>query len=190
MKDIIILGGPNGAGKTTAADRLLPRELGIVEFVNADEIARGLSPFNPEGSAIMAGRIMIERMRLLMHEGRSFAFETTCSGRSHLRMLQEARDAGYRITLVFLWLRSADLAVERVRRRIGEGGHSIPEDVIVRRYHAGIRNMQRIYLPAAHRAYVYDNSEGTGDLVAELVGENNLVVHEPPRWALIKDGSR
>src|ERR1700759_759436 len=115
MKDVIILAGHNGAGKTTAAARLLPTELGIIEFVNADEIARGLSPFNPEGSAIMAGRVMIERVRLLMREGRSFAFETTLSGTSHLRTLRECREAGYRLTLIFLWLHSAGLAIERVR---------------------------------------------------------------------------
>ena len=133
VKDIVVLGGPNGAGKTTAAGTLLPVDLRTNEFVNADAIAAGLSPFNPEGSAVMAGRIMIERMRLLVREGQSFAFETTCSGRSHLRLLEVCRDAGYRLTLIFLWLRSPELAIERVRRRIGEGGHSIPEDVSVRR---------------------------------------------------------
>ncbi len=139
MKDVVILGGPNGAGKTTAAARLLPQALGIVEFVNADEIARGLSPFNPEGSAIMAGRIMIERMRALVRGDRNFAFETTCSGRSHLRMLQACRDADYRLTLVFFWLPFPDMAVERVSRRVSEGGHAIPHDVIVRRYTKGFK---------------------------------------------------
>jgi predicted ABC-type ATPase len=144
MKDVAILGGPNGAGKTTAAGWLLPTELRIIEFVNADEIARGLSPFNPEGSAVMAGRVMIERLRILMREERSFAFETTLSGTSHLRMLRECREAGYRLTLIFLWLCSPELAIERVRRRIREGGHAIPEDVIRRRYAAGIRNMRTL----------------------------------------------
>ena len=167
MKDVVILGGPNGAGKTTAAARLLPQALGIVEFVNADEIARGLSPFNPEGSAIMAGRIMIERMRALVRDGRSFAFETTCSGRSHLRMLEECRDAGYRLTLVFLWLRSPELAVARVARRVAERRPFDPARHHLRRYRAGIHNM-RIYLPAAHRVFIVDNSDGSGVLIAEL----------------------
>jgi predicted ABC-type ATPase len=114
VKDLVILGGPNGAGKTTAAARLLPRDLGIREFVNADEIARGLSPFNPEGSAIAAGRLMIERMRRLVRAGESFAFETTCAGRAHLQMLHLCREAGYRLTLIYLWLRSPEMAVARV----------------------------------------------------------------------------
>jgi predicted ABC-type ATPase len=186
MKDVVILAGPNGAGKTTAAARLLPTELGIVEFVNADEIARGLSPFNPEGSAIMAGRVMIERMRLLMREERSFAFETTLSGTSHLRMLRECRDAGYRLTLIFLWLRSPDLAIDRVRRRIRQGGHSLPEDVIHRRYAAGIRNMRTLYLPLVDRTFVYDNSDTAGSLIAEQITAGHLVVHDRARWLLIE----
>jgi predicted ABC-type ATPase len=186
MKDVVILGGPNGAGKTTAAARLLPTELRIVEFVNADEIARGLSPFNPEGSAIIAGRVMIERMRALMREERSFAFETTLSGTSHVRMLRECREAGYRLTLIFLWLRSPELALERVRRRVGEGGHSIPEDVIRRRYQAGIRNMRTLYLPVVDRAFVYDNSNAAGVLIAEQIAGEHLVVHDRPRWSLIE----
>src|ERR1051325_7846529 len=107
MKHVVVIAGPNGAGKTTAAPDLL-RSFAIREFVNADEIARGLSPFNPEGSAVLAGRLMIERIRDLTKSGESFAFETTCAGRSHLRLLRECRNRGYRLTLLFLWLPSAD----------------------------------------------------------------------------------
>jgi predicted ABC-type ATPase len=117
-KDVVMIGGPNGAGKTTAATRLLPKWLGIREFVNADEIARGLSPFNPEGSALAAGRLMIERIQELIERGESFSFETTCSGRAHARTLAKCRDAGYRITLIFLWLPSAKEALKRVARRL------------------------------------------------------------------------
>jgi predicted ABC-type ATPase len=101
-KDVVMIGGPNGAGKTTAATTLLPKELPIREFVNAAEIARGLSPFNPEGSALAAGRLMIERIHELIGRGESFAFETTCSGRAHVQTLAKCRDAGYRLTLIFL----------------------------------------------------------------------------------------
>jgi predicted ABC-type ATPase len=109
MRDIVILGGPNGAGKTTAAPFVVPRELGIREFVNADEIARGLSPFNAEGVAVAAGRLMIDRMRMLVREGQSFAFETTCSGRAHAGWLRACKADDWRITLVYLWLRSPQM---------------------------------------------------------------------------------
>ena len=109
-----MLGGPNGAGKTTAAASLLPGALGILEFVNADEIAQGLSPFNPEGIAVAAGRLMIGRIQALAHNGESFAFETTCSGRGHARLLHMCRVLGYRLTLVFLWLPSVEAALARV----------------------------------------------------------------------------
>ena len=118
IKDLVILGGPNGAGKTTAAERLLPADLNIREFVNADEIARGLSPFNPEGSAVLAGRLMIERIRDLTKSGESFAFETTCAGRSHLRLLRECRNRGYRLTLLFLGLPSAEAAGSQRKRSV------------------------------------------------------------------------
>jgi predicted ABC-type ATPase len=190
VKDLVILGGPNGAGKTTAAARLLPADLNIREFVNADEIARGLSPFNPEGSAIPAGRLMIRRIRDLAKTGESFAFETTCAGRSHLRLLQFCRDIGYRLTLVFLWLSSAEAAVARVARRVDEGGHSIPKNVIVRRYYAGLRNMRHFYLPAVDIASIFDNSEGAGSLIAERQAGGHLIIHDKVRWAMIEEATR
>src|SRR5215213_4217200 len=111
MKEVIVIGGPNGAGKTTTATDLLPRHLHLTEFVNADEIARGLSPFNPEGAAVAAGRIMLDRIRFLADSGESFAFETTCAGRGHIRTLKMCRSAGYSLTLLFLWLPSSDMAL-------------------------------------------------------------------------------
>jgi predicted ABC-type ATPase len=137
MKDIFILGGPNGAGKTTASRVLLPEALHLSLFLNADEIARHLSPVNSDATALRAGRLMIERMRELVRTDQSFAFETTCSGKSYLRMLRECQQAGWRVSLLFLWLHSADECIRRVRRRVRSGGHGIPEDVIRRRYQAG-----------------------------------------------------
>jgi predicted ABC-type ATPase len=185
VKDLVVIGGPNGAGKTTAAGRLLPQQLGIREFVNADEIARGLSPFNPEQSAIMAGRIMIERIRALVRAGASFAFETTCAGRAHVQLLHSCRAAGYR--LIFLWVRSPEMALARVAGRARQGGHSLPPEVIVRRYHAGIRNMRELYLPAVDTAFIFDNSDGAGDLIAERTLAGHFVVHDALRWAMIGD---
>jgi predicted ABC-type ATPase len=189
-KDVVMIGGPNGAGKTTAATTLLPKMLAIREFVNADEIARGLSPFNPEGSALAAGRLMIERMHELIRNGESFAFETTCSGRGHARTLLECRKAGYRLTLIFLWLPSPKVALTRVARRVAQGGHRIPEDVVIRRYTAGLKNLQQLYLPIADIAYIYDNTDRGGVLIAERQPGSLLVVRDDRRWKLILEAGR
>lgn len=185
-----MLGGPNGAGKTTAAASLLPEALGIREFVNADEIARGLSPFNPDGVAVAAGRLMIERIRALARAGESFAFETTCAGRGHARLLRLCRAAGYRLALVFLWLPSPAAALTRVAQRVREGGHGVPDDVVIRRYAAGLRNMRRLYLPLVDAGLVYDNSGAGRVLIAERISDAPLVVHEPARWAMIEEATR
>ena len=185
MKDIVILGGPNGAGKTTAAKVLLPQKIGIIEFVNADEIARGLSPFDAEHAALAAGRIMLERMNDLRHRGQSFAFETTCSGRTHANFIKRCKEEGWRVNLLFLWLPSPEAAVARVERRVREGGHAIPPDVIYRRYRAGVINMRQIYLPLADVAAIYDNSDEGRVLVAEQTPGKELAVRSPMRWAKI-----
>jgi predicted ABC-type ATPase len=185
LKDIVIIGGPNGAGKTTAAPFVVPQELGIREFVNADEIARGLSPFNSEGAAVAAGRLMIERMKTLVRGGQSFAFETTCSGRAHASWLRECKAAGWRVTLLYLWLPSPQAALDRVARRVREGGHSIPTDVVIRRYWTGLANMHHLYLPLADVAAIYDNSDEGRTLIAERTPDAPLVVHDSSRWATI-----
>ena len=188
-KNVVMLGGPNGAGKTTMAFRLLPK-LGVREFVNADEIARGLSPLNPESSALSAGRLMIERMQMLIHVRENFAFETTCSGRSHVHLLEQCRAVGYQLTLVFLWLQSAQTAIERVGRRIREGGHRIPQDVIIRRYKAGLRNMRHIYLPLVDTALIFNNSDDSGELIAERQEGGPLLVYDAPRWNEIEEATQ
>jgi predicted ABC-type ATPase len=189
-KEVIIIGGPNGAGKTTAAVDLLPARLHIVEFVNADEIARGLSPFNPESVAVQAGRHMLQRIRTLVESNKSFAFETTCAGRSHVQMLQTCRAAGYFLTMLFLWLPSSDMALARVAHRVREGGHRIPDKVVVRRYGAGIRNMLHLYLPLVDTALVYDNSDRGGVLIAERRPGASLVIHDADRWKRIEELAR
>jgi predicted ABC-type ATPase len=186
VKDIVILGGPNGAGKTTAARALLPQELDIREFVNADEIARGLSPFNAENVAMAAGRLMIERMRNLVRGGESFAFETTCSGRIHLNLIRQCKVEGWRVTLLFLWLPSPQAALDRVARRVREGGHGIPASVVVRRYRAGLINMCRLHLPLADVAAIYDNSDEGRVLIAERTPNTSLMVYDATRWATIE----
>ena len=155
---IIIIAGPNGSGKTTFAREFLPREAGCPVFVNADLIAAGLSPFAPGGADIRAGRLMLEEIASHVRQRESFAFETTLSGRRYVRMIPRWRRMGYRIKLVFLYLPEVTLAIERVRVRVKQGGHSIPENVIRRRYKAGWKNFQEIYKDLVDTWVLFDNS--------------------------------
>ena len=164
---IIIIAGSNGAGKTTFAREFLPKEAGCPVFVNADLIAAGLSPFEPATAAIRAGRLMIAEIESHVREKRSFAFETTLSGRRYARMIPQWQDLGYRIKLVFLYLEDVRIAVERIRVRVRQGGHDIPEDVVRRRYEAGWRNFQRIYRNLVDTWLLYDNSGETPVLLGE-----------------------
>ena len=153
-----MLAGPNGAGKSTLAPFLLRDTLGIVEYVNADTLALGLSAFQPEGVAMQAGRIMLKRLHELAAERADFAFESTLASRSYAGWISALRDRGYEFHLYFLWLRSVDIAIERVKERVQLGGHDIPEDAIRRRYGRGIRNFFSLYQALATRWSVYDNS--------------------------------
>ena len=146
MKRIYIIAGCNGAGKTTASYTVLPEILKCDEFVNADEIARGLSPFKPESVAIQAGRLMLNRIDELLKKEVSFAIETTLATKSYQNLIVKAKEKGYQTTIVFFWLNSVQLAKERVRFRIKEGGHAIPEEVIERRYYSGLKNFFTIYM--------------------------------------------
>ncbi len=158
MKNLYIIAGCNGAGKTTASYTVLPEMLGCREFVNADEIARGLSPFNPEGAAIQAGRLMIERVLQLMKDGQDFAFETTLATRSYIKLIKQAQSVGYFVTLLFFSLPTPEQAVQRVARRVSQGGHNIPLDVIYRRYEAGLKNFFQLYMPVVDFWALYDNN--------------------------------
>jgi predicted ABC-type ATPase len=190
VQDVIVIGGPNGAGKTTAANRLLPTTLELREFLNADEIARGLSPFDPEANAVAAGRMMIDRINKLVEEGKSFAFETTCAGHRQAKLLRSCHAAGYRVTFIFLWLPSPQIAIERVAQRVSLGGHRIPEDTIIRRYAAGVYNMRHVFLPLADVAAIYDNSGAYPLLIAEKRISIRFAVRDTARWKLIEDATR
>ena len=187
MKDIFILGGPNGAGKTTAANVLLPKELRVNAFLNADEIARRISPSNVEAAAFEAGRLMIEQMRQMVRDGLSFAFETTCSGKSYIRLLKECRNAGWRISLIYLWVPSPEYSIARVARRVSQGGHHIPDDVIRRRYLSGLSNMRHLYLPLADDAFVYDNRDRALRLIARRTVGSPLIVLDEEIWVRIEE---
>jgi len=164
---LYIISGCNGAGKTTASFTILPEILNCKEFVNADEIAKGLSPFQPEKVSIEAGRLMLNRIKELLFQGKTFAFETTLSTKSYKNTVKEAQENGYEVILLFFWLQSIELAVERVKQRIIEGGHNIEPNVIVRRYNNGIKNLFDIYLPIVNKAMIFDNSDNIYQLIAE-----------------------
>ena len=168
MPNLYIIAGCNGAGKTTAAFSLLPDVFQTLEFVNADEIARGLSPLNVEGVAFQAGRIMIERMNQLIVERKSFAFETTLSGLSYLPLLKNAKTHGFKITLFFVYLNTVELAINRVAVRVSKGGHHILKDVIIRRYHKGLTNFKK-YASLSDDWYIYDNSALSYQIIAKNI---------------------
>ena len=166
MKTLYLLAGCNGAGKTTAAFTLLPGLLGCREFVNADEIARGLSPFRPETVSIQAGRLMLARLHELLGAGETLALETTLATRIYLPIVAKARAQGYVIRLLFFWLNAPDLAVRRVAARVREGGHNIPEPTIRRRYEGGVGQFFGAYRTAVDDWLLFDNSNGAGALIA------------------------
>ena len=163
---LYIIAGCNGAGKTTASFTVLPEMLKCREFVNADEIAKGLSPFNPEGVAIQAGRLMIDRMIHLLKEGETFAFETTLATRSYVNLIQRSQKRGYFVTLLFFSLSTPEQAVARVAKRVSQGGHNIPTNVIMRRYDAGLQNFFQLYTPIVDFWTLYDNSNIPGEKIA------------------------
>ena len=166
-KVIYIISGCNGAGKTTVAMTILPEFLDCQEFVNADMIASGLSPFQPEKVAFEAGRIMLERIDFLMQTNQSFAIETTLATKSYKNKLLKAIENGYQIKLLFFWLPSYEMAIDRVAIRVSEGGHNIPKDIIKRRYFRGIENLFNIYLPLAHDWAVFENSNKHPKIIAK-----------------------
>ncbi|MDA3885534.1 MAG: zeta toxin family protein [Candidatus Delongbacteria bacterium] len=181
MKKIYIISGANGAGKTTASYTVLPEILECKEYVNADEIAKGLSPFNPDSVNIQAGKLMLNRINKLLDDGHNFAFETTLASKSFLKYLDKAHEKGYTSVLVFLWLNSQDLAIERVQSRVKEGGHNIPKDVIKRRYTRGLKNFFNIYSKAVDSWMFINNSGNPYKIIAEG-SEKNETVYDDKIW--------
>lgn len=180
---VIVIAGPNGAGKTTLAPFLLRDKLRLLEYVNADPIALGLSGFDPASVAIKAGRVMMHRLHELAEQRKTFAFETTLAARSYAAWLEKLRGAGYNFQLSFLWLRSPELAVHRVRERVRSGGHDVAEAVIRRRYDAGLKNFWTLYQPLAEAWSVYDNSASTKPISIATGGRNRaLTILEATSW--------
>jgi predicted ABC-type ATPase len=185
-KNLYIIAGCNGAGKTTASFTILPEILDCKEFVNADEIAKGLSPFQPEKVAVESGRIMISRINDLLKEGMSFAFETTLASKSYKNKIELAKSKGYSVTLLFFWLQTIELAKNRVATRVLEGGHNIPNNVIERRYVNGIKNLFSIYLPIIDDVMIFDNSQTKSQLIASKSDNSQLLIHDVQKYNQLK----
>lgn len=185
-KDLYIISGCNGAGKTTASFTVLPEILQCREFVNADEIARGLSPFNPASVAIEAGRLMLQRIEELLARQVSFAIETTLATRTYLNLVRRAQATGYRVSLLFFWLRTPELAIQRVAERVEKGGHNIPVAIIKRRYVAGIKNLFQLYMKEVDYWDIYDNSDTPRIQIACGGREADTIVYDELRLNLIQ----
>ena len=186
-KQLYIIAGCNGAGKTTASFTILPEILGCKEFINADEIAKGLSPFQPESVAMQAGRIMLARMDELLQKGETFAFETTLATKSYKQKIEWAQANGYEVTLLFFWLDSPNMAKKRVAQRVAEGGHSIPSQTIERRYHNGIANLFAIYIDMVDICYIFDNSEGERTPIAKKYKGGKEIIYNTDLYNQMKN---
>ena len=186
MPRLYIISGCNGAGKTTASYSLLPEMLDCKEFVNSDEFAKGLSPFDPSKASIHASRYMLMKIRYLLKRQQDFAVETTLATRTLLKIAKTAQAAGYTVTLLYFWLNSPDLAIERVKARVEAGGHNIPEDTIVRRYYTGIYYFFSLYAPISERWILADNSQIPFRVIAEGTKEEILNIRDEQTYAKIK----
>jgi predicted ABC-type ATPase len=188
MPNLYIIAGCNGAGKTTASFTILPAILKVREFVNADSIAAGLSPFNVESVAFEAGRIMLQRMQQLMEEKEDFAFETTLATRSYVSLIKKARTIGYRITLLYFWLYSPDFAKQRVAKRVSKGGHNIPDEVVERRYYRGISNLLNLYIPIVDNWTAIDNMDVAPKIIARGSNKDEMILNSE-LWSIFSKQS-
>ncbi len=187
MPNLYVVAGCNGAGKTTTSYTILPEILNCKEFVNADEIARGLSPFQPETVSFQSGRIMIERIHELLKSKSDFGFETTLASKGHAALIRKAKNLGYTIIIIFFWLESIDLAKARVKERVEKGGHNIPSDVIERRYERGLQNFFSIFINLSDSWMLYNNSMELPSIVAKGNGFE-FQIYNDDLWSKIVRG--
>jgi len=187
MPDVIVIAGPNGAGKSTLAPALLRDTLQVFEYVNADTIAEGLSAFAPEDASFDAGRVMLGRLHDLADDRRSFAFETTLASRFYASWLKELQETGnYRVSIVFLWLRTVELAIARVDARVKLGGHSIPEETIRRRFERGRKNFFALYMPLASSWRLFNAGLTPPKEIARYTNRDGQVIYDPDLWNQIR----
>jgi len=184
MPNLYIIAGCNGAGKTTASFTVFPEILDCEQFVNADNIAYGLSPFNVESVAVEAGRIMLRRIHELMTMGENFAIETTLATRSYVTLIQRAKQLGYSVSLIYMWLSTPNLAQQRVAERVRGGGHNIPAQVIIRRYFRGLSNLFTLFLPVCDLVVIADNSLNDLNIIARKENDE-IVIKNADLWDAI-----
>lgn len=187
MPNLYIISGCNGAGKTTASYTMLPEIIKCKEFINADEIAKGLSPFQPEKVAIEAGRIMLTRMKDMLNQKEDFAIETTLATKSYASFIREAQAKGFYVTLIYFWLNSPELAIKRVQERVKGGGHNVSQEVIRRRYKAGQKNLFDLYTPITDFWMVIDNSVNPFQLIVEGMKEKIVCIHNEDTYNKIRN---
>lgn len=185
MPNLYIVAGCNGAGKTTASYTILPEMLNCREFVNADSIAVGLSPFNPGSAAFAAGRIMLQRIHQLIQDKEDFAFETTLSSRSYVSLIKLAKKMNYEITLLYFWLDSPDMAIQRVAERVSKGGHHIPSEVIERRFYRGIKNFFNLYINDCDNWMVINNMDIKPSFIAKGKKDLEKTIINSEIWKII-----
>lgn len=193
MPHLYIVSGCNGSGKTTASYTLLPQMLECYEFVNSDEFAKALSPFGPEKASLQASRYMLLKIKYLFQRRADFGIETTLATRTLIRMIKAAKEEGYEVTLLYFWLNSPELAEKRVKARVEAGGHSIPEETIIRRYYTGIRYLFNDYMPICDRWILADNSEFPFRVIAEghkkgsaSDGEGEVFIKDPDTYEKVR----
>lgn len=182
MPNLYIIAGPNGAGKTTSAKYLVPDVFAANYFINADEIARTINPLKPEKAALEAGRLMLTQIDELIKNKKDFVFETTLSAKTYVGLVNKAKKLGYKTHLIFLYLKSFKLAQKRVKERVKNGGHNIPEDVIERRYNGGLKNFFELYQPIVNSWFFYDNTETLPELIAAKK-DRELIIYKKQFWA-------
>lgn len=186
MPDLYIIAGPNGAGKTTASMTILPKYLKVDEFVNADAIAVGLSPFKPSEVAIQAGKLMLNRIEELLADNKNFGIETTLASKNYLRLVTKAQSQGYTVTLIYVWLKSVEQAKERVKYRVLNGGHNIPVEDIERRYVRSLQNLTKHYIPICNNWYILNNSSDETALIAEGGLNKEISIINNDIWTIIQ----
>lgn len=186
MPNLYILAGCNGSGKTTASYSVLPELLNCSQFVNSDEFAKGLSPSDPSAASISASRYMLSKVHYLLLRGEDFSIETTLATRSLMGIIRQAKKQEYRVSVIYFWLNSPELAIRRVKNRVDAGGHNIPEDVIRRRYRMGIQYLFETYIPLSDRWVIADNSKSPFVVVAEGDGDN-VIIRDEDKYRIIRN---
>ena len=193
MPNLFVISGPNGAGKTTAAKVLLPEVFQVKTFINADLIAASISPASPESVALQAGRQMLAEIGTCLNEHITFVIETTLATKSYANLVQKAQRRGYEVVLVYFWLENPELAIERVARRVRNGGHNIPDEIVVRRYWNGIKNLIDLFIPIVDKWVIFDNSDYTAGhpvRIAEKLPDGNVIIENSTLWLKIKNNER